>query len=57
MNYQQAKSDSNGEFLFKDSYIEDIEFVYEPSFLEPRDWDYGGKTVTVSKAGYVCLSQ
>ena len=45
MTYQQAKSDSNtSEFLFKDSYFEDIEFVCEPSFLEPRDWDYGGKT-------------
>ena len=44
------KADSKSEFLFKDSYFEDLEFVYEPSFLERRmnerflqDWEYGGK--------------
>ena len=50
MTNQQRKTDSNSEFLFKDSYFEDSEFVYEPSFVErqlseqyQRDWEYGGK--------------
>ena len=47
---EQTIKDSDSDFLFKDSYIEDREFVYEPSFLERRmnerflqDWEYGGK--------------
>ena len=48
MTQKPRKADSKSEFLFKDSYFEDSEFVYEPSFLgrqlsEQRDWEYGGK--------------
>ena len=53
MTQKQRKADSKSEFLFKDSYFEDSEFVYEPSFLQrqlteqcQRDWDYGGKVMT-----------
>ena len=53
------KADSKGEFLFKDSYFEDLEFVYEPSFLQRQlseqsewDWEDGGKKM--SKAKHIC---
>ena len=63
MSHQQQKSDSKSEFLFKDSYIEDLEFVYEPSFLERQlsdqsrcwDWEHGGKKM--SRAKHICSTE
>ena len=62
MSHQQQKAESKSEFLFKDSYIEDLEFVYEPSFLERQlsdqsrcwDWEHGGKKM--SRAKHISVS-
>ena len=55
------RTDKDSDFLFKDTYFEDREFLYEPSFLEqqlseprPTDWPLGGKKTCVAYFGEMC---